>query len=628
MEAAPSTAVSVSGARILKRLAAGNRAVRGSERILWHGARHGDESSGLLPALAAIAVGGLLAGLAALALTLSSEHTANRGAYPLLSLALGWGFIGAGLFAWWRRPENRVGSLMTVVGFAWFLASLSDSDVALAHTIGLFVGLVWGGVLVQMLIAFPSGRLESGRERAIVAAGYLATTLLQALPLLFSEGSRECPGCPSNLALAKPDAGLAGALFFGQRSVIAVVGLSVCATLARRWGSATPAQRRSLAPVLWTGGVTGALVAFSATAESGGLYALSDALDWAYLTTFATVPFAFLGGLLRTRLHGAGAVSELIQRLSEAPQPGELRHALATALSDRSLTLAYWLEDEQRYVDRSGQAVDLPAAGSGRVATTVEHEGRCVAALVHDSALCEEPELVRAAGAAAALSLENERLDVELRARLEELRASRARLVEAGDAERRRIERDLHDGTQQRLVSLLLNLKLARRKAGGQPESGSDNGALLDEVERELGQALAELRTLASGILPPVLSDRGLEVAVEELATRSPVAVEVEEMPRERLPERVEVAAYFVVSEALTNVAKHAEASSASVRVAGYDGRAVVEVSDDGVGGVKLADGSGLRGLADRVGALEGRLELDSPTGRGTTIRAEIPCAW
>ncbi len=575
-------------------------------------------------ALAALAVAGCVTGLAAGAITLTSDHTANRGLYPFLALVIGWGFIGTGLFAWWRRPGNRVGRLMTVVGFTWFLASLSDSGAALPHTVGLFVGLVWGGFFVQMLLAFPSGRLESRRERTIVAAGYLMTTVLQPLPLLFAEGSRECDGCPPNLALIEPDAGLAGALFAVQRSVIVVVGLSVCVTLVGRWQTATPAQRRSLAPVLWAGGVTGALVALSAAAESAGMYPLSDAFDWAYLAGFACVPFAFLSGLFRSRLHRADAVSELVERLGEAPRHGKLREALADALGDPSLALAYWLPAQERYVGASGEAVELPPAGSERVATEIEHEGRRVAAIVHHGFLCEEPELVRTAGAAAAISLENERLDAELRARLEELRASRTRIVEASDAERRRIERDLHDGAQQRLVSLLLNLKLARRKAAGE-RAEKENGAPWDEVE--LTKALAELRTLVSGILPPVLADRGLGIAVEEITSRSPVPVEIEQMPPERLPERVEVAAYFVVSEALTNVAKHAAASSASVRVAVVDGRVIIEVSDDGVGGVKPGDGSGLCGLADRVGALEGRLDLDSPAGRGTTIRAEIPCA-
>ena len=216
-----------------------------------------------------------------------------------------------------------------------------------------------------------------------------------------------------------------------------------------------------------------------------------------------------------------------------------------------------------------------------------------------------------------------------LTADVEELRASRARVVAASDAERRRIERDLHDGVQQRLVSLLLNLKLGRRRAAGGHGEGAEatSRALLDAVQGELEQALAELRTLVSGILPPVLADRGLAAAVEEVSARAPVRVDVEEMPAERMPERVEVAAYFVVSEAIANVAKHAGASRAAVRVSRRDGRALIEVADDGAGGADPTAGSGLRGLDDRVAALDGRLEVESAPGMGTTIRAEIPCA-
>jgi len=576
-------------------------------------------------ALAAVAVAGCVTGLAAAAITLMSDHPASRGPYPFLALAIGWGFIGAGLLAMWRRPANRAGLLMTVVGFAWFLASLSGSNVQSIHTVGLFFAALWGGFAVHGLLAFPSGRLESKSERLVVATAYFHVTVLQALPLLFGGGSRgNCPECPKILAGLSSNDRVADALLILQRAVVVVLGLGLCAALFRRWRRSAAPQRRALAPSIWCGGATAALVGLAAASDSGDRYTLSGPLDWAWLVTLACVPFAFLAGVLRSRLHRGGAVSELVERLGEARGPGELRDALSTALGDPSLSLAYWLPDQERYVDGSGRPVELPNASSGHASTDIRHGGRPVAAIVHDNSLDEEPELVRTAGAAASLSLENERLDAELRARLEELRASRARLVEAGDAERRRIERDLHDGAQQRLVSLLLNLKLARRKTHNDEEQAA---VLLDQVEAEVRQALSELRTLASGILPPVLSDRGLAAAVEELTSRSPVPVEIEQMPAERLPERVEVAAYFVVAEALTNVAKHAAASKASVGVAKDDGRALVEVSDDGLGGVKLEDGSGLRGLADRVGALEGRLELDSPTGRGTTLRVEIPCA-
>jgi signal transduction histidine kinase len=244
--------------------------------------------------------------------------------------------------------------------------------------------------------------------------------------------------------------------------------------------------------------------------------------------------------------------------------------------------------------------------------------------ICHDASLDTEPELVAAVGAAASLALENERLNVELRARVEELRASRARIVEAADEERRRLERDLHDGAQQRLVSLALNLRLIDSKLDSDPQAARD---LLGETANELGEATTELRELARGLHPAVLSDRGLGPALEALAGRAPLEVELGEPPAERLPAPVESASYFVVAEALTNVARYANASRAEVRVSRANGRVEVEVRDDGDGGADPAAGSGLRGLADRVSALDGRLEVVSPQGRGTVVRAVIPCA-
>ena len=238
--------------------------------------------------------------------------------------------------------------------------------------------------------------------------------------------------------------------------------------------------------------------------------------------------------------------------------------------------------------------------------------------------LPEVREHVRTVGAAAALALENERLDAELRAKIDELRASRERMLRIGLEERRRLERDLHDGAQQRLVSMALNIRLARAKLNEDPLAAD---GLLAGAGEELDAALAELRELARGIHPAVLSDRGLGTALETLASRAPVPVELANLPADRLPEAVELAAYFVVAEALTNVAKYANASHATVDVARENGRLVVEVADDGIGGADPESGTGLRGLADRLAVLEGRLEIDSERGRGTTIRARIPCA-
>jgi signal transduction histidine kinase len=301
-----------------------------------------------------------------------------------------------------------------------------------------------------------------------------------------------------------------------------------------------------------------------------------------------------------------------------------LREALADALGDPTLQLVYWRESAGHHVNREGHRVDLPVAGSGRAFAEVERDGKRVGAIVYDAALRDDPSLVRAAAAAAALQLENERLEAELRARVEELQTSRARLVEVSIGERRRLERDLHDGAQQRLVALSLQLGLARRKLEDDPDLG---GRLLDAARGELDRALAELRELARGIHPAVLTDRGLGAALEALAQRAPLPVDLDEMPDDRLPSAVEAAAYFVVAESLTNVAKYSGAQHASVRVGRLDGFAVVEVSDDGVGGADPAAGTGLRGLADRLAALDGRLEVHSPPGGGTVIRANIPCA-
>ena len=233
--------------------------------------------------------------------------------------------------------------------------------------------------------------------------------------------------------------------------------------------------------------------------------------------------------------------------------------------------------------------------------------------------LLDQPALLEAAGSAARFALENERLQAELRAQLAELRESRARIVRAGDEERRRLERDLHDGAQQRLLGLGMALQLL------QSHVDRAGGRLLEETEAELRQALAELRELARGIHPAVLTDQGLAAAIRTLASRAPLPVEVEGC-NERLPEPVETAAYFVVSEALTNIAKYAQASNARIRVDRTDGHAHVEVHDDGIGGADPQTGSGLRGLADRIAALNGQLEVESPQGGGTTITAEIPC--
>jgi signal transduction histidine kinase len=282
------------------------------------------------------------------------------------------------------------------------------------------------------------------------------------------------------------------------------------------------------------------------------------------------------------------------------------------------VTIAYWLPESERFVDAEGRPVTLPEGEW----TPVELNGRRIAAIRHDRSLSDEPQLVHAAGAAAALALENQRLAAELRARIEDLRASRARLVSAGDAERRRLERNLHDGAQARMVGLAAKLGLAKHKASGDPELAG----LLEESRVELMASLDELRAVARGLHPAVLTDRGLDAAVRALAFRAPLPVEVDGAAPDDLPPPVATALYYVVAEALTNVAKYAQATRATVAVRRENGSAVAEVVDDGVGGAAAESGSGLQGLSDRVAALDGRLELESPPGAGTRLRARIPC--
>jgi signal transduction histidine kinase len=344
-------------------------------------------------------------------------------------------------------------------------------------------------------------------------------------------------------------------------------------------------------------------------------------LQRATLIVVGLSPIAFLLGLLDERL-GRSAVGDLMLELRSDPPPRQVRNALARALRDPSLTLAYWLPHFHTYVDLDGEPVDL-SQEKGRTATVLDRNGSRVAALVHDKALDDEPELLEAVVAAAGISLENARLQAELQARLVELTGSRARVIDAGQKERQRLERNLHDGAQQRLIALSLQLSLLEQKVSEQPEVRTE----LDQARREIALSLEELRDVARGIHPAVLTGHGLKVALESLAARAPFPVRLTVDLDQRLPERIEVAAYYVVSESLTNIGKHAEAQDASVRVARTDSRLVVEVVDDGIGGANTEGGSGIRGLADRVEALGGRLRIWTPRGGGTRVEAEIPCA-
>jgi signal transduction histidine kinase len=469
-----------------------------------------------------------------------------------------------------------------------------------------------------VLLAFPGGKLESRFAQGIVVVGYLDTIVLIGVGNLFYEGD---PRDPRNLALVDANAALADALRNTARGVGIALFVAVLILLARRWRRATPRWRHAFGVVFWAG--FAAVLSSAISILSRAPYRPLGWVDAISYVIVAAVPLALTVDLLRGTL-GRGAVAELVVQLGDTRAPGHLRDALARALHDPTLSLAYWLPEQRRYVDVEGRPVDLPAEDADTATTIVEREGSPVAALVHDATLRDDSDLVQAVGAAAGLALENERLQADLRARLSELRASRSRMVEATDAERRRLERNLHDGTQQRLVSISMALALAESKLTSDPDRAR---GILEEARAGLATALQELRELSQGIHPAVLTERGLEPALRELVYLAPMPIHLDVLGDERLPEPVEAAAYYVVAEALANVAKYASAHAVSVSVQRRNGFAVVEVADDGLGGANPASGSGLRGLADRVEALGGRLVLESPSGLGTRLRAEIPCA-
>jgi signal transduction histidine kinase len=579
---------------------------------------------GLRRALWALAVTGLAAGVGALGLVLSSDFDHQKIAHLVFGPLIGWSFIGTGLFAWWRRPDNHFGFLMTAFGFAWMAGALSDSTTPAVALVGFLAGALPFGILIHLLLAFPAGRLEGRLAKGLAVFAWLEVTLGQLAAVLVTDTAHGDCQCARNPLLLTHDKGVFHAVT-GAFSLSSALGL-VCITafLWHRWRKAGIAQRRALGPIYLAGAITMVLASVTLTADVTSFdNEIEAAVDLASYIALLGVPFGFLIGLMRTRMARGGGVSELITRVGSQGGGGRMRDQLATALEDPTLELAYWLPDRGVFVAEDGRETDLPGDHSGRSVTEVTRDGERVAAIVHDPALDDSRDLVRGAGAAVALALENERLDAELRARLEDLRASRERLVVAGLDERRRLERDLHDGAQQRLVSLRLALGLAGRTAATDP-AGAER--LVKGAMGELDAALAELRELARGIHPGVLSDHGLQPALSALADRAPLPVEVE-AGVQRLPEAVESAAYFTVAEALTNVAKYANADTARVSVESVNGHIVVEVRDNGVGGADASRGTGLRGLSDRVAALGGRLEVDSPAGAGTVLRAEIPCA-
>jgi signal transduction histidine kinase len=488
----------------------------------------------------------------------------------LPDLATGWTLIACGLVGWARRPESRSGPLLAATGFAWFAANLLGDHALYLHR----------GPLIHLTLTYPAGRLASRLDRVAVAVGY--------------------------------GAALIPAIWSSDIATFALCALFVLAA-GRGQARAVGRERRTRQAAFGATAFVGAVLTGSAAVRLAVPTAeLTDATLLVYEAALCMLAVALLVGLVvkpwtRTK------VTDLVVDLGETSS-GTLRDALAEALGDPTLQVGYWVG--QGYVDSAGRPLALPAPESDRKVTRVDRDGDAIAVLVHDTAVLDDPGLSDALAAAARLAAANARLQAEVQAQVDELGESRRRLVHAGDEERRRLERRLHHTVERRLSGLAASLEHAQPAA--------TRAAPLRRVQEQLELALDELRDLAAGLHPGRIEHGGLSAALAELAARSPLPVDLH-VADLRVDEEVERATYFVCSEALANIIKHAGASSAAISVGDRAGRLYVEISDDGVGGAVLSEGSGLAGLADRVEALGGTLVLHSPEGGGTRLSAELP---
>ncbi|TCC37223.1 sensor histidine kinase [Kribbella sindirgiensis] len=563
-------------------------------------------------ALWATVVAGLGTLLASIALAMAGDELVRPGLQAFLFNWITIPYLISGTLAWWRRPDSRLGPLMIATGFVMALTALQWSSQPALHSLGNVLDMVPSAMFLHVFLAYPTGQLETRPRRLVIIAGYLNAVVLQGAKILLGSN-------PDSLLAVTAQPALASRIEQFQLMAMSVLLLIGAALLLVRRPRPDLVRRRPVTLLVDTFGLALVMLALLYVAGLRG---------WPHIETVRHITFAALGlspvafllGLLDARLARTD-VGALLMELRAHPT-SDLREPLARALHDPSLSLAYWLPQYGTWADPDGHAVTLRGPDEGRATRVIHRDNEPIIALEFDRSLEDERELLDAVAAAAGIALENNRLQVELRARLEELQGSRARVIDAAQRERQRLERNLHDGAQQRLVALALELGLLANSS----TDSSETAARLLKAKREVAVSLDELRDVARGIHPAVLTGHGLAVALESLAVQAAVPVELDVAIDRRLPERVEVAAYYVVSESLTNIGKHAEATTASVRVSRSADAIVVAVVDNGIGGADTERGTGLRGLADRVEATGGQLRIWSPPGRGTRLEAEFPC--
>jgi signal transduction histidine kinase len=533
-------------------------------------------------------------------------------AAAVLELTAGLALLAAGAAAWWRRPDSAFGALLALAGVGWFVPEWNNPEAggSLTFTAALALGAAAPPLLAHAALAYPAGRLRSRAERAAVVAAYFACVAVAGLlpALLLDPASQGCGDCPDNLLLVTADAALAAdlqrlGLRLGALSSVLLVALAAWRTLR-----ASVAERMLTAPVLAAAGVYLLAVAAQFLHASDRGFIENDVIWLWAVQGVALVVLALAVGLQWVRSRRTrSALAALVVELERSPARGGLQVALARRLGDPSLEILHSLSDG-RLVDASGR----PSAPSpARELTPLVSGGGTLAVLAHRPGLIADPAVTEAVVSGARLALDNQRLQAELRAQLEDLRASLARIVEAADRERRRLERDLHDGAQQRLVALSLAIGLAMAERG-------DGDPRLRAAQAEVNALLADLRTLAHGIYPVALAEEGLEAAIEVLAEESAVPLRLEAtLPRERFDPPVEAAAYLVVRE----MARDERRGWTSVALSEEEGRLVLDVAGEGEAPADLQH------LEDRVGAVGGDLRTDIPVAGVTRLRAELPCA-
>ena len=570
---------------------------------------------------AAIVATGLLLSAGGIAAAATSPYVHSAIDVVLVALSILMPFLVAAELHI-RYPGRVLAALLVAVGCAYFVRSLAAIDSSLTYAPARAIGQFGEPLLVWLMLAFPSGRLPRPWSRAMVVGGFLGIVLLW-FPVIATSSSIPLSGaftpcassCPSNrlLVSSDPSTGEAFATIF--RVCAAAIVLATAGILADRLRHASSVMRRVIAPVLIAS--IARTIAVAAFVIVGSTPTVRGLLVAAYLA----VPVAIVVGLLRGRAYDAAALERLVRGLRSRPGPDRLREVMAQALEDRSLEIAYWLPEADAYAGPDGLPVPVGDGGPSRAVTTVTGgDGELVAALSHDPALLDHPQLLEAVSSTAAIALETNRLETAVA-------AARAGTITAVDAERRRIERDLHDGTQQRLIALRMKLSVAERILG--PDAGRAR-SVLDELGGDIDSALSEVRSVSHGIAPALLVERGLGEALADAARNAPVPVRVVAAPRQRYPQPIESAVYFCCMEALQNVAKHAGPGARADIHVRSDGAALsFVVSDDGDGfdPGSVRGGTGLGNIRARVEELGGSATIGSRTGGGTEVRGSVPIA-